>query len=208
MDASVLRALGISAGLLVAAKCLADRRSMPVTIAVGTRNPGKLAAVKEGLERVMRRPVIVVSASVPSGVSNQPQTLEETMKGAENRARAALKAHPGAAAGVGLESGLVRTRGVVMDLCGCCITDGAATRSGVSSAWQQPDSVAARLADGSTDLNVAWEHLVADADPDGGGLLAILSGGSLGRPEQMRQSVESAAVACVREYYGESPLDL
>ncbi|MTH55633.1 DUF84 family protein [Bacillus mangrovi] len=77
-------------------------------IAIGTENPAKVQAVKQGFSSI-RLITDFKEVSVPSGVSSQPLTDEETMKGAENRAKAARLA-AGADIGIGLEGGVMETQ--------------------------------------------------------------------------------------------------
>ena len=60
---------------------------------------------------------------------NAPQTMEETMMGAENRARRAKDAL-GAPLGMGLESGMFRVSGRLFDVCCCALWDGNVCRFG------------------------------------------------------------------------------
>jgi non-canonical (house-cleaning) NTP pyrophosphatase len=148
--------------------------------AVGTTNEAKLLAARRGLAQLpVWRRLTISGVKVPSGVSDMPQDLDETMRGASNRACAALAATPTAAIGVGLESGIFRAGGHTFDVCCCCIRvrETQTDSFGFGSSWQMPASVAERLEDPSVTLDVAWETLVSDADPTGQGLLGQLSGG-------------------------------
>lgn len=71
---------------------------------VGSTNDLKIKAVRSFFKK-NGRSVIVISKDVPSGVSDQPLTDEETMYGAINRAQAA--AGPDSCS-IGLEGGLVK----------------------------------------------------------------------------------------------------
>ena len=76
-------------------------------VAIGSKNPVKIKAVKNAFTTVW--PNInwqFDSASVDSGVSDQPMTIDETILGATNRATSALKNTKNAKFGVGLEGGL------------------------------------------------------------------------------------------------------
>ena len=148
--------------------------------AVGTTNEAKLLAARRGLAQLpVWRRLTISGVKVPSGVADMPQDLDETMRGASNRACAALAATPTAAIGVGLESGIFRAGGHTFDVCCCCIRvrETQTDSFGFGSSWQMPASVAERLEDPSVTLDVAWETLVSDADPTGQGLLGQLSGG-------------------------------
>lgn len=75
-------------------------------VAVGSTNPVKIEAAKLAFQAVW--PKIeweVIGISVPSGVSDQPMSDRESVKGATNRAKRARKAHD-ADFGVGLEGGI------------------------------------------------------------------------------------------------------
>ena len=76
-------------------------------IIVSSNNPVKVAACKKAFSLVFPgQPADLVAASVPSGVSDQPGSDEESRLGARNRARNAQQAHPDADYWVGLEGGL------------------------------------------------------------------------------------------------------
>jgi inosine/xanthosine triphosphatase len=77
---------------------------MPLAIAVGSLNPVKLSSVRLALERAKFN-FTLQGVAVPSGVAEQPIGLEESARGARQRAlnaRAALDA----AWGVGMEGGV------------------------------------------------------------------------------------------------------
>ncbi|MBO8173239.1 MAG: inosine/xanthosine triphosphatase [Bacillaceae bacterium] len=81
-----------------------------IRVGVGSRNPAKTEAVKEAFKQ-MGYEVILSSIPVPSGVSSQPFSDEETMRGAVNRANAVMqlaREEPLDFA-VGLEGGVVET---------------------------------------------------------------------------------------------------
>ncbi|MDA1079099.1 MAG: inosine/xanthosine triphosphatase [bacterium] len=75
-------------------------------IAVGSTNPVKLNAVRLAAQGQWPD-VIVTGFEVPSGVSEQPRSDEETRQGARNRAAAALEAGGNTTdLGLGLEGGI------------------------------------------------------------------------------------------------------
>eukprot|EP01122_Echinamoeba_exundans_P005452 TRINITY_DN15607_c0_g1_i1.p1 TRINITY_DN15607_c0_g1~~TRINITY_DN15607_c0_g1_i1.p1 ORF type:complete len:194 (-),score=35.41 TRINITY_DN15607_c0_g1_i1:23-574(-) len=84
---------------------MADQTTL--IVAIGTENKAKVSALKLSLQRVFPgRNFEVRTASVASGVSNQPMSDEESILGATNRAKAALAQHADATFGVGMEGGL------------------------------------------------------------------------------------------------------
>jgi inosine/xanthosine triphosphatase len=80
-------------------KTCKEKKSMK--IAIGSLNPTKVQAV----EKVFKDDT-VLSISVPSDVSNQPLTDDETMKGAINRAYHS-RTESKADMGIGLEGGVI-----------------------------------------------------------------------------------------------------
>ena len=78
---------------------------MSFVIAIGSTNPAKTTSVRELCEQAFPG-CTLIPVDVPSGVRAQPLGTEETALGANNRARAALGAVPGARLGLGLEGGV------------------------------------------------------------------------------------------------------
>lgn len=75
-------------------------------VAVGSENPVKINAVKHAFSVVWpKKKFEVIGISVKSGVTDQPMSDEEGIKGATNRAKKALKELK-ADYGVGLEGGM------------------------------------------------------------------------------------------------------
>lgn len=92
-------------------------------IGVGSTNPVKLKAVETAFFKVWpKRKWLVKGLEVNSGVSNQPKSNEETIKGAKNRAFKVLsKLKPDFA--VGLEGGLEEVGGEWFDRGWCVVID-------------------------------------------------------------------------------------
>lgn len=74
-------------------------------IVIGSKNPAKIAAVKNSFSHQAAE---FCSLDIPSGVSEQPFSDEETIKGAINRAEGALLEGNGDI-GIGLEGGVQET---------------------------------------------------------------------------------------------------
>lgn len=79
-------------------------------IGIGSKNPAKIEAVRLAFE-AMKMEIEVVGLEVPSNVSEQPFSDEETIKGAINRAKAVMLEMDKYQLdyGVGLEGGVVET---------------------------------------------------------------------------------------------------
>ena len=102
-------------------------------VAVGSLNPVKIEAVKLAFEAVWPEKVFAVEGtSVESGVSSQPLSDAESIKGARARAKKSLK-KLGADFGVGLEGGLHKTGNTWFD-CGWVVV---VSKSG-DEVWDQP----------------------------------------------------------------------
>lgn len=86
-----------------------------MNIAVGTKNKAKLLAVETVVNRVLTRDFTIEGIDVPSSVSAQPFSDEETRQGAINRALA-VKEISTADIGLGLEGG-VKWLGTELYLC-------------------------------------------------------------------------------------------
>jgi inosine/xanthosine triphosphatase len=76
-------------------------------IVVGSENPAKLRAAESACKKIFPSAQIqIIGCTVDSGVSAQPISAKECMKGALNRAKSALMLHPDAEFGIGMEGGL------------------------------------------------------------------------------------------------------
>lgn len=73
-----------------------------MSIVIGSKNPTKVKAVEE-----VFNDIIVYSKDIPSHVSNQPLSDEETLAGALNRAKQAAQVND-ALMGIGLEGGVMQ----------------------------------------------------------------------------------------------------
>lgn len=177
------------------------------SIAVGTANPGKVLAVAEALKQYAALADYgVLPAKVDSGVSDQPMTMEETTQGASNRARKALEANKqnGASMGLGMESGLFESRGKLFDVCACVIFDGEQDHVGYSCAWELPEGVTRKVLDEKKNLTEAFNECSICNDPDigdKGGVLAVMTGYRVTRPQYTKQSIEMALLTLNPLYY-------
>ncbi len=152
----------------------------PNTVAVGSANPVKVAAVRAVLAWA-RPDAALSSVTVPSGVPDQPFGDEETIAGARNRARAARLAAD-ADLGVGLEGGVVDSP-EGMRSCAWCVVVHRDGREGVggSLAMPLPEAVAVMVR-GGMELGHAMDALVAErGTKHGKGAVGILTAGRIDR---------------------------
>lgn len=162
-------------------------------VVVGSTNPVKVAAVSAVLARCGGN-ASVEGITVASGVRDQPFGDAETIRGATQRARAALDATDADLA-VGLEGGVVDEHGA-MRTCAWAVVVGRDGRVGVggSLAMQLPDRVAALVRDG-VELGHAMDRLTgAHATKHGAGAVGILTRGLVDR-QRAYESLVTYALA-------------
>lgn len=167
---------------------------------VGSLNPVKLQAIREVFVQpfpdAVFEPVVVAS-----GVSDQPIGLEETLRGAKNRARAAWSMSVGGHWGVALESGLVpvpETRTGYMNLTACAIFDGQRMAVGLGPAFELPDAVTHLVVHEGLELDPAVRRAGLTDNARIGysqGIIGILSQGRVTRMEYSKPAVSMALVA-------------
>ena len=149
-------------------------------VVVGSTNPVKIAAVTAVLERIGSH-ARVRGLAVPSGVRDQPEGDAETIRGATQRAMAALEASDADFA-VGIEGGIVEETGY-MRTCAWAAVVAADGRVGVggSLAMTLPDRVAT-LVRGGMELGHAMDRVTGGRDTKhGAGAVGILTAGLVDR---------------------------
>ena len=118
-------------------------------VSVGSKNPVKIEAARLAFEKVF--PEIkweVAGVDVPSGVSDQPMSDAESIKGATNRAKRALKKLK-TDYGVGLEGGLNQINNDWFDCGWAVIVDKKGNRGiGSTARIQTPPSMMKLIHDG------------------------------------------------------------
>lgn len=111
-------------------------------IAVGSQNPVKINAVKSAFKLVWpKKKIEVFGVDVKSGVSNQPMSDAESIKGATLRAKRSIKVI-NTEFGVGLEGGLNKIGGKWFD-CGWAVVidKKGVTGIGSSARIQTPEKI-------------------------------------------------------------------
>jgi len=79
-------------------------------VVVGSKNPIKIEAVKKGFEKMFpNRQFDFKGLAVPSDVSDQPLSNDETLSGAKNRANKVSKKIKNASYFVGIEGGIEKS---------------------------------------------------------------------------------------------------
>ena len=165
-------------------------------IRVGSMNPVKLGAIREVMAtrfpEARFQPV-----AAPSEVSDQPLGLEETLRGAKNRAKNAFAE---CFLSVALESGLVEVPGSntgYMNLTACAIFDGREMYLGLGPAFELPPEVTRLVVEEGLELDPAVRRAgLTDNERIGyaQGIIGILSGGRVTRMDYSRPAVSMALV--------------
>ena len=85
-----------------------NRMNSSINIVVASRNPVKIDAVSQAFSIQFPSVALeLIPVDIESGVSDQPDSDQETRRGSRNRADEAWRAHPNADFWVGLEGGVV-----------------------------------------------------------------------------------------------------
>lgn len=164
------------------------------TIAIGTKNPIKIAAVQAVLCKFWQQ-AEYVCIEVPSDVSEQPMSSAETREGAINRARHA-KEQAGALIGVGLEGGVEDTPDG-MFIFGWVAIVGEEGELGVaSSCWLPlPEVLAGQLREGKELGPVIDEFMGTHGLSHSRGTFGVLTNDQISRQQAFEQAL---ICACAR----------
>ncbi len=191
MELSILQTL--EARSLKADVLQADRY-----ISIGTSNPTKIQAVEE----VTRTSSLFTGLRIkyfaaPSGVSEQPMSLEETVQGAKNRA---LKAFKDCKYSIGLESGLMKAPGTktgMIEFCACAIYDGKHYATGFSCGFELPPKILDMIKKDGIDMGDAYLRSGLTKNPKLGsaeGAVGLLTKGRVTRKDYTIQAIEMALI--------------
>ena len=169
-----------------------------MVINVGTTNQAKFDAVKEIIvDHPHLKNAKVRSRRVSSDVQDQPKSLEETIKGAMNRAR---NVFVDCDLSIGIESGLMvvpNTETGYMDVCVCSIFDGTEFHIGLSSAFEYPKAMTDLVLNEGIDITQAANRLGFSSNEKLGsyeGMIGILTKGRVDRKAHAKQALVTAFI--------------
>ena len=151
-------------------------------VAVGSKNPVKIAAVRAVLATVAPD-AAVEGVTVASGVPDQPFGDDDTIRGAVARARAARESI-NADLGIGIEGGVVDSPDGSMRTCAWAAVVAADGRQGVGGSLSMPlpGSVARLIRDRGMELGHAMDELTGQRETKhGAGAVGILTAGLVDR---------------------------
>ncbi len=174
-------------------------------IVVASKNPVKARAALNGFRRVFPEETFEVeTVSVASGVSDQPLSDDETLRGARNRARAAMERVPDADAWVGLEGGVEeRPEGLASYAWIVVLSRGQEGRA-QTGVFFLPDRVADLVRSGTELGHAIDEVFERSGSKRSGGAVGVLTDGAMDRTELYEHAVVLALVPFRRpELYGQ-----
>ena len=167
-------------------------------VIIGSKNPHKIDAVREIFsESDLFGHALYEGIASPSLVSNQPRSLEETIRGAVNRAKNIFL---DCDYSVGIESGFMEvpfTKSGHMNVTVCVIYDGKMNHIGLSSAFETPQNVTHSIMHENLELDEAWQkHNLTTNERIGyaGGVILPLTMGRLDRKEYTKEAVRMALI--------------
>lgn len=164
-------------------------------VIVASKNPVKINATKEGFMKMYPQGDFdFVGIDVPSGVSDQPMTDEETLQGAINRARNAQVQMPDADFWVGLEGGIHDTANGLIAFAWIVVKTNEKEGKSRTSTFLLPPRVTELIHQG-VELGLANDQVFGEKNSKHkGGAVGSLTGGVLDRTEYYVQPVVLALV--------------
>ena len=172
-----------------------------MTLAIGSMNQIKIGALEEVIQEYPDfAGSQVIACQVLSEVSAQPLSLEETIRGAKNRARNAFTTSGVCKYAFGVESGLFEAPGTqsgFLEACICAIYDGVGYQIGLSCGFEVPRQVLELVVQKKMDLTQACNDSGISFDPKlgaGEGLIGILTKGRINRKKYIKQCMMTALV--------------
>ncbi|MDB5083278.1 MAG: inosine/xanthosine triphosphatase [Bacilli bacterium] len=173
-------------------------------VAVGSTNPTKVNAVKWVVEQIFDG-VTIVAIEVPSGISEQPMSADETKRGAHNRAEAALR-QTGADWAFGLEGGVDIDEIGVGWLGGCVAVVNSDGQSWSTREFTValPSFITQKLLAGE-ELGPLMDEITGDKDSKRKlGAIGYLSKGIISREDSWKQGVVRVLIPFLNsELYGD-----
>ncbi|MFC6731962.1 MULTISPECIES: inosine/xanthosine triphosphatase [unclassified Haladaptatus] len=167
-------------------------------VGVGSQNPVKVRATEQALANVLDATVEPVA--VESGVSEQPRGLQETISGAENRARAVLDAGE-FDLGIGIEGGVATVDDRLYLVMWAAVTDGERVGRGAGPSLALPEDIAARIEVGEELGPVMDDVLDMNNVAKKQGAAGALTAGIVDREAALTQAVAGALGPFVTDLY-------
>lgn len=172
-------------------------------VIVASKNPVKINSAQIGFSAMLPNEKIVTEGSAaPSGVSDQPMTNEETLKGAKNRANHVKHEIADADFWVGIEGGIEETGDGMEAFAWVVILSKDQEGQSRTSTFYLPAKVRELVLEG-IELGHANDRVFGKTNSkQKGGAVGSLTNGLLGRTEYYVQAVTLALIPFInREIY-------
>ena len=169
-------------------------------IAVGSGKLYKIQAAMAACERLLGEHTRIHGVSVESGVSSQPMTTLESIRGARNRAIAALKGAPmPCEIGIGIENGLVELEDQWFATT-WVVARGDSGREGMASTLLRPvPADVMTLVKQGQELSAAIRELYGEEPGGRDGLIGLITQGALNRHDVLRDGIVAALSPLVNQ---------
>ena len=178
-------------------------KTKAIIVAVGSKNPVKLNAALNGFKHYFEN-VHVDGFNVPSGVRDQPKSLEEMSTGAATRAKnayAAGKVNGHVDYGVGIEAGVYSVPGFPhKHFTGAisAVFDGKSVHLGLSTGVELPPKVAKIVIETDKELGTVFDELLDRKNvKQQEGAVGVLTKGKFPREKTLEFGVALALVPIV-----------
>ena len=191
-------------------------------VMLGTTNAAKIHGVQAAFADV-REALQVPDLTLPqawtcpveTGVSDEPWGFASTVQGAQNRAQAAYARLMGSAVpspvsagqvaiGIGVESGFIEVAPVTFTLYNfdvCALFDGQAYYLGISPGFEYPRRLVRNIFLYRQPFQQARQYITTTAEVEQhAGLIGVLAGGLIDRPEMTRLATRLALIRYLRRH--------
>lgn len=148
-----------------------------MVVALGSKNPAKIGAAQIAFEKVFPdKKIEIVGVDVKSGISSQPMSDRQSIRGAVNRAKRALKTVKGAEFGVGMEGGVHKIGKKWFESGWIAVVDKKGKIGlGTSARWEMSAKVMGKLK-GKNELSHIFEDLAkVENAKDAGGVMGLVT---------------------------------
>lgn len=146
-------------------------------VALGSKNPAKIKAAEIAFEKVFPKDKIkIVGVDAKSGISSQPMSDRQSIRGAVNRAKRALKTVKDAEFGVGMEGGVHKIGKKWFESGWIAVVDKKGKIGlGTSARWEMSGKVMGKL-EGKGELSRVFEELAKiENAKDVGGVMGLVT---------------------------------
>jgi len=169
-------------------------------IIVASKNPVKINSTKMGFNQMFpKNKLSIEDVDTPSGVSDQPMTNTETLKGAKNRATNAMNENPSADFWVGIEGGIEETADGMEAFAWVVILSKHQKGQSRTSTFYLPPKVRDLVLQG-VELGYANDKVFGEKNSkQKGGAVGSLTNGVLGRTGYYIQAVILALIPHVQK---------